>query len=372
MEISCSKSVLDRAIQKTQRAVIQRTSVPALTGLLLEAVDGKLSITGYDLEIGVTCVIDADIITEGACIITAREFASIIRSLPDEEVKISVNDNMAATITCGQSEFSSIAVYEAEDFPALPTVEDSNVLKIKKSQLKNLIRKTSFAAAQTQATERERVLCGAYFEFDGEILTVAATDKFRIALCREKLEPQAPVEFLVPNKALSELSRLVDDSDDDITIQVTRRHLQIQDDDVTIISRLIEGEFINYERAIPKDPPIVVTVDTAELLSKVEGARVLISDKQINPLILDFDFDSLELHTATASGRFEARVAVEGSRQKLRIGFNGRLLSEALSSCEYEKIKLELTSPLMPCAIRPLEGDEFLHLLLPVRLGEAK
>lgn len=371
MEISCNKSLLDKAISKTQRAVIQRSSVPALTGFLLEAYDGKLDVTGYDLEIGVTCSIESDIKIEGSCIITAKEFSDIIRSLPDDEVKIKVDDNHSASIVCGMSEFSSIAAFDADEFPALPSVESEKKLTVPKNVLKNLIRKTSFAAAQVATTERERILCGAKFEFDGSVLTVVALDRFRIALCREALKEQDPLSFVVPAKALSELVRLVDDSDDEIDMVLGKKHLLIRDGDTTIISRLIEGEFLNYKNAIPAEPTLNVVINTQEFLSRVDGAGVLISDKRKSPIILDFDFDTLKIKTATPTGRFESTIPIKSSGQKLTIGFNGKLLSDALKVCELDEIKLELTSPLMPCAIRPLEGDAFLHLILPIRLMEA-
>ena len=136
MKISCSKGLLEKAISKTQRAVIQRSSIPALTGFLLEAYDNRLSVTGYDLEIGVTCSIESDIKVEGSCIITAKEFSDIVRSLPDDEINITVDDNHSASITCGLSEFSSIAAFDADEFPALPSVESENMLSIPKNILK--------------------------------------------------------------------------------------------------------------------------------------------------------------------------------------------------------------------------------------------
>jgi len=371
MEIYCSKSLLDKAISKTQRAVLQRSSVPALTGLLLEAYDGKLEVTGYDLEIGVTCTIEADVRIEGSCIITAKEFSDIVRSLPDDNVKISVVDNKSATIVCGMSQFSSIAVYDADEFPSLPQVQSDKKLTVPKNILKTLIRKTSFAAAQVATTERERILCGAKFEFDGTVLSVVALDRFRIALCRGTLKMQDPLSFVVPAKALSELMRLVDDSEDEIDMILGKKHLLIRDGDTVVISRLIEGEFLNYKNAIPAQPQIEAVVNTQEFLSRVDGAGVLISDKKKSPIILEFDFDTLKIRTATPTGRFESTLPIKSTGQKLKIGFNGKLISDALKACETEEIKLELTSALMPGVMKPMEGEEFMHLVLPIRLMEA-
>ena len=370
MEIYCNKTLLEQAISKTQRAVMVRSSVPALTGLLIEAFDGELSVTGYDLETGVTCKTEANIRIEGSAIIPAKELSDIVRSLPDDEVKITVEDSHAS-IVCAMSEYSSIAAYDAEDFPALPEVKSDKSLFIPKKVLRDLIRRTGFAAAQTATTEREKILCGVKLDFDGETLTAAALDRFRIAVCRAKIRPQAPLSFVVPAKALSELTRLVDDSDDEIEIILGRKHLLIRDGKTTVVSRLIEGEFLNYENAVPKEPVLNVIVDTAQLLLRVDGAGVLISDKRKSPIIMNFNYDELNLKTATQTGRFESTIPIENSGQTLRIGFNGKLFSDALRACETEKVKLELTSPLMPCVIRPLEGDEFMHLILPIRLMEA-
>ena len=268
------------------------------------------------------------------------------------------------------SEYSSIAAYDAEEFPELPDVDSDKKLCVPKKTLKDLIRRTSFAAAQTATTERERILCGVKLEMNGETLTAAALDRFRIAVCRAKIRAQQPLSFVVPAKALGELTRLVDDSEDEIEIMLGRKHLLIRDGDTTVVSRLIEGEFLNYENAVPKSPELTVIVDTAQLLFRVDGAGVLISDKRKSPIIMNFEYDTLNLKTATQTGRFESNIPIQNSGQKLRIGFNGKLFSDALRACETEKVKLELTSPLMPCVIRPLEGDEFMHLILPIRLME--
>ncbi|MBQ3379556.1 MAG: DNA polymerase III subunit beta [Clostridia bacterium] len=369
MEIYCNKNLLEQAISKTQRAVMQRSSVPALTGLLLDAYDGELLITGYDLETGVTSKTEANIRIEGSAIIPAREFSDIVRSLPDDEVKITV-DGSHASISCGMSEYSSLAAYDAEDFPALPEVTSEKTLFVPKKTLKDLIRRTSFAAAQTATTEREKILCGVKLDFDGETLSASALDRFRIALCRAKVRPQSPISFVVPAKALGELVRLVDDSEDEVEIILGRKHILMRDGDTTVVSRLIEGEFLNYENAIPKEPVLKVIVDTNELLMRVDGAGVLISDKRKSPIIMNFEYDTLNIKTATQTGRFESTIPIENSGQTMKIGFNGKLFSDALKACETEKVMIELTSPLMPGVIRPLEGDEFLHLILPIRLME--
>ena len=297
------------------RTVAPKSAIPALEGLLLEA--GKeLCLTGYNLKTGIRTVVPADITEEGSLVLSARLFGDIIRRLPDDVVTVATQDYMV-NITCGMSEFNILGT-DAGEFPELPIVEYQNSLILPQRVLHSMITETIFAVS---TNDSRPIHTGELFERTADgLLTVVAVDGYRLALRREGTQmgvTDTACQFVIPASALNEVSKICGDTDETIEIVQGTRHIMFRIDQTTLITRRLEGEFLNYSQAIPADNPI------------------------------------------------------QGNGGELEIGFNNRYLLDALKAAHADTLRINLNTPISPCIIEPeAEGDrnKFLYRVLPVRL----
>ena len=366
MKFSCEKALLQAAISTASRAVSPKSSIPALEGILLE-VGQDLRLTGYNLETGIRTTVEADIRQEGTLVLSARLFGEIIRKLPDDVVNIQ-SDNYMVNIQCGMSQFNILAT-DPEEFPELPTVEYQNSLTLPQSSLKAMIGQTLFAVSDN---ESRPVHTGSLFEVDESGLTVVSVDGYRLALRHEaigKKEGSDSFSFVVPGAALSEVEKICSDSEEEASITQGARHVMFKVGSTILISRRLEGEFLAYRQAIPRNNPIHVEGDTRALLSSIDRVSLIISDKLKSPLRCVFDENVLRISTKTAIGDAADQCPIQGSGGGLEIGFNNRYLMDALKAAPADRVRLELSSGVSPCVILPTEGEEnFLYMVLPVRL----
>ena len=366
MKFSCEKALLQAAISTTSRAVSPKSSIPALEGILLEA-GSDLRLTGYNLETGIRTIVPADIREEGTLVLGARLFGEIIRKLPDDIVTFQA-ENYMVNIKCGMSEFNILGT-DPEEFPELPTVEYQNSLILPQSKLKAMISQTLFAVSDN---ESRPIHTGSLFEVDGNGLTIVSVDGYRLALRHEAIDKKEGAEtfsFVVPGAALSEVEKICSDVDEPASVTQGARHVMFKVGDTMLVSRRLEGEFLAYRQAIPRNNTIHVEGDTRALLSSIDRVSLIISDKLKSPLRCVFDSNLLKISTKTAIGDAYDECPLSGDGGGLEIGFNNRYLMDALKAAPAEKVRLELTSGVAPCVILPAEGEEnFLYMVLPVRL----
>lgn len=366
MKFSCEKAILSAAISTASRAVAPKSAVPALEGILVEA-GSDLKLTGYNLETGIRTRLDADITEPGVAVLPARLFGEIIRKLPDDVVTVTCSEDGSAKIDCGMSSFTIVGI-SPEDFPELPTVEGKQGFTVEQNVLKSMISQTIFAVS---TNESKPVHTGSLFEVEGEQLTVVSVDGYRLALRREKIHPQeegASFSFVVPGAALREVERVSQDLEELLNVTLGARHILFEVGDTVLISRLLEGEFINYRNAVPKTAKYVLTADVKQLVAGVERVSLLISEKLKNPVRCRIEDGVVRLSCIAAVGRAYDECPIMGNGEGLEIGFNNRYLLEALKAVDDEQVVLELNSGESPCNIRPLEGEKYLFMVLPVRL----
>ena len=366
MKFSCEKALLQAAISTTSRAVSPKSSIPALEGILLEA-GSDLRLTGYNLETGIRTIVPADIREEGTLVLGARLFGEIIRKLPDDIVTFQA-ENYMVNIKCGMSEFNILGT-DPEEFPELPTVEYQNSLILPQSKLKAMISQTLFAVSDN---ESRPIHTGSLFEVDGNGLTIVSVDGYRLALRHEAIDKKEGAEtfsFVVPGAALSEVEKICSDVDEPASVTQGARHVMFKVGDTMLVSRRLEGEFLAYRQAIPRNNTIHVEGDTRALLSSIDRVSLIISDKLKSPLRCVFDSNLLKISTKTASGDAYDECPLSGDGGGLEIGFNNKYLMDALKAAPADKVRLELTTGVSPCVILPTEGEEnFLYMVLPVRL----
>lgn len=365
MKFSCEKALLSTAVSVASRAVAVKSSIPAMEGILVEA-EGQLRLTGYNLETGIQATVPADVTEWGSLVLSARLFGEIVRKLPDDVVYFSSNGYMV-NIKCGQSEFNILGT-DPEEFPELPSVEQQNSLTLPQPLLKTMISQTLFAVSDN---ESRPVHTGSLFDVEKETLTVVSVDGYRLALRKEKLVERKGAEnfsFVAPRSALSEVEKICS-SEENVTVTQGARHVMFQIGSIMLVCRRLEGEFLPYKNAIPRNNSIHVEVETRMLLASLERMSIMITEKLKSPLRCQFQNDQVYISTKTAIGDAHDTCPLKGDGQELEIGFNNKYLMDALKAAPADKLRMEFTSGVAPCVILPAEGEEnFIYMVLPVRL----
>lgn len=299
-------------------------------------------------------------------VLSARLFGEIIRKMPDDVV-VFTSENYMVNIKCGLSEFNILGT-DPEEFPELPSVEEQNGLTIGQPVLRSMIAQTLFAVSDN---ESRPVHTGSLFEVDESGLTVVSVDGYRLALRHEPVDSSQgvlPFSFVVPGSALSEVEKICA-GEDAVSVAQGARHIQFQAGDTVLVCRRLEGEFLAYKNAIPRNNTIKIEGDARTLLQSIERVSLIISDKLKSPLRCVFGDGMLSITTKTGIGDAADQCPITGDGQGLEIGFNNKYLMDALKAAPADRLRLEFTSGVAPCVILPAEGEEnFVYMVLPVRL----
>ncbi|MGM9521035.1 MAG: DNA polymerase III subunit beta [Oscillospiraceae bacterium] len=366
MKFSCEKGLLLSAVTTASRAAAAKSAVPSLEGLLIEA-GSDVVISGYDLKTGIRCTIAADVAETGNVVINARLFGDIIRKLPDDIVYVNVDEKFMINIKCGMSEFNIMGI-SAEEYPELPYVDYQNSVYMMEKDLKAMIAETNFAVSDNEARP---IHTGALFEVENEILTIVAVDGYRLALRRERVAKTevGKVDFVVPGTALSEVEKIASDSEELVKITLGSKHIMFTIGSTMLISRRLEGEFLNYRNSIPQASKYSIEADRKALIESIERVSLIISDKFKSPVRCVFDSGILKVSTATTLGKANDECQVSGDGEGLEIGFNNRYILEALKAAPSDSVRLQLSTGVSPCVLVPTDGNKnFIYMILPVRL----
>ncbi len=368
MKFTVEKASLEKAIMTALGAVSSKSAIPALEGLLLTVSDRTLTVTGYDLEIGITSTILCDIDEDGSVVLAAGKLAEIVRALPADTIQITVDESCKTELVGGSAVFNIIGT-PALEYPELPTFEFRNTLRISHRAMQSMIRQTIFACSQN---ETKPIFTGCLFEAEGEDLTVVGVDGYRLAIRREKIKNDAEekLEFVIPAKTLSRLARMLDESENEVVIHLADRNVLFSIENNTLITRLIDGTFLNYKKTLVFEKKIEVVADVKQLCDSIRRASLIINERQRSPIKLGFNDDVVTLECVSPIGRVEDCFRVSSSGGDLVIGFNNKYLLDAFSNTREESVRIAFKDPLSPMVITPLEGDAFTFLVLPVRLKE--
>lgn len=364
MKITCDKQKLNEAVLNVQRAVSTKSSVPALEGILIRTEESSVQLCGYDLELGITTTIDCTVEEKGSIVLSARLFGDIVRKLPAAAVTINSDEKQVTTIVSGEAEFSIVGI-PAEEYPELPSVSGETSLKLQSGALRSMIRQTIFAVADNDA---KPIHTGTLFELEPECLRLVSVDGYRLAIREEPIGCNLETSFVVPGKTLGEVLKLLGDDDSEVELQIGRRHILFSIQNYTVISRLLEGEFLDYRAAIPNECSTELKVSTQSLIDSVERVSLLITDRLKSPVHCIFGDGEIRISCSTAIGRANDRLAAQITGNTLEMGFNNRFLLDALKNTECDEVRIQLNGPLSPMRILPCDGKSFLFLVLPVRL----
>jgi DNA polymerase-3 subunit beta len=363
LRITCTKEDLVHGLSLVGRAVSTRTAIQILSGILLEARGDDLRLAATDMELSLRAAVPARVEGDGAIVLPGRTLVDIARLLPGEDVTIEHSPTESVVHIGSGSASYTLHTYNAEDFPRLPELADTQTFEVDREALLETIARVARAASRDEARP---VLTGVLVQFTGDKLVMAATDSYRLAVKETTLAAPAPdLEAIVPSRALQELSRVAGDADE-IALGVQENQVIFSVGSVWLTTRRIDGQFPNYRQLLPETFEHELTVPRAELLDVVRRASVMI--QRATPLQLRFADGEVTVVARTHEvGESKESMPVAYTGEPLDIGFNAEFLREGLESVEGDDVRLKLISPLRP-AILTDEGEDFTYLVMPIRL----
>ena len=383
MKIIFNRQKIAADIVPLMCAVSGKSTLTTIEGILIEAkMPDTCTMTTYDLEKGMRITVEAKVIEEGCFIINATKFAQTLKVMEGDEVELTVDNKLCATIVSGKSSHKMNAL-AGEDFPQLPTLKSEMGFTLKQGVLRKMLNKTMYAMG---VNDQRVVLNGAFIKIDEGHMTVISCDSYKLAKCELKTDiennntdgERLRYQFIVPLKTVNELYRLLsDDEDQTVRIYIMRKHMVYLIGGLTFFTRLIEGQYIEYDRIIFKNHTV-----KAELIAALERAALITEERLAgavrSPVRLDFEGDLLKITATSSAGNTYDEVAIVHEGADLSISFNNRYLIDSVRVCEEDRIKISLSSARLSINLEPVPGDddesrersegrEDLFMLLPVR-----
>lgn len=345
------------------KALPVRSAMPVLDGVLIEATKEGLHLTCSDLMFQKECFLPANVEEEGKCILKGKFLAEILRKLPNEPLYAEL-EGLILKIRSGRVR-QRLQCIEFDEYPIMRAKGDVVDIKVNAEQLRNMIEHTVFAVSQDDSRP---VLTGALIEANADLLTFVATDSFQFAMTSLHTQ-NSDVEkrTIVQGKVLNELAKMAEETEKDVTVSLTQTHLTVQVNDTRLTARLLDGNYIDYKRIIPKECKTRVLVDTAELLTITDRAQ-LIAREGNNSILMHFEGSTLTVSAESFVGRSEDTMEVSIVGDPIDIAFNPKYVINILRSVTDETVYLEFNSPISPCVIRPVQGDAYLYLIVPMRV----
>ena len=365
MIFSCERATLLDAVSRLQRVVGSKSSMPVLEGILISAEKGKITLISYNLEMGMKKEIYAKCEEEGDIVINARLLADILRRMNGLQVEISADEKLNCHIKSGEATFDIMGM-AATDFPEMPSVADGETISLDGKTLSENVKGTIFAAAQTEGARP--ILTGLNFCFSNGIMQIVAIDGYRLAIRKQKVDINREINFTATSKAIAEVIKLIDEETENVEINVGERLLSFNINGYSFISRLIEGDFVNFKKTLPEICAQKVVVSTRDLINTIERVSLLISESFSTPVRCYFNELNVVFTCATSMGRATETFNIELEGESFEIGLNSRYLLDALKACETENIKILFNGPNTGVVIEPCDGEEFKYMIMPMRL----
>ena len=369
MKLICYKDKIIKALNSVVKGVASKTTMPILEGILIQTNDNEIKLTTYDLEIGIEYTMECEIEEQGSTVVNATMFTEIIRKLPDSEIKISLNENNLLTIECEGSLYK-LATMNPDEFPELPKIEVENSIELEQSALKNMIRKTIFAVS----TEENRpIFTGCLFEIKNNKLNVVAIDGFRLALRTINL-PTPTVDFkaVIPAKTLNEVNKILNDSFESVKIGVSKNQALFEMENCKLVTRILDGEFLNYTSVIPNNWQTRIRVEKSNLQNSFERISLIsassIEKEKKYPVKVSIDLGKMTISCTNQTGDAKEELFISTEGQNIEAGFNPKYFLDSLKAIDEEEIYVEFGSNISPCLIKSVEHSDYVYMILPIRL----
>ncbi|MCL2860428.1 MAG: DNA polymerase III subunit beta [Oscillospiraceae bacterium] len=371
MKIVCEKEKLIKGINSVIKTTSLKTTMPILEGILIQTNKNEIKLTSYDLEIGIEYIVQANIKEEGSIVVNSIMFSEIIKKLPNTDISISLNEKNLLIIECEGSIYK-LTTMNPEEFPELPKINIENSVNLEQCILKNMIRKTIFAVSNE---ENRPIFTGCLFEIIDNKLNVVAVDGFRLAWKNKILSTkQNNFSAVIPSKTLNEINKIILDSYDNIKIGISKNQALFEMEKCKVVTRLLDGEFLNYSSVIPTSWETRIRVNKELIQNCFErisliSASVIEKEKKY-PVKLFVDIGKIVISCANQMGDAKEEMYVSTEGKNIEIGINPKYFLDALKVIEDEEIFIDFGNSISPCIIRPVEDGDYLYMVLPIRLKE--
>lgn len=371
MKIVCYKDKIIKAINSVVKGVASKTTMPILEGILIQTNDNEIKLTTYDLEIGIEYVMECEVKEQGSTVVNAIMFSEIIRKLPDTEIYISLNDKNLLEIECEGSLYK-LATMQPDEFPELPKIEVENSIEIDQNILKNMIRRTIFAVS---AEESRPIFTGCLFEIENNKLSLVAVDGFRLALRSIYLNKQSNnFNAVIPGKTLNEVNKIISDSFEPIKIGVAKNQALFEMDNCKIVTRILDGEFLNYKNVIPNNWETRIRVNKSSIQNSFERISLIsassVEKEKKYPVKVQVDIGKVVISCTNQTGDAKEELYVTTEGKNLEVGFNPKYFLDCLKVIDDEEVYIEFGSSISPCLVKSTENNDYTYMILPIRLKE--
>lgn len=365
MKIVCDGLELSEALLIVSKGTSSKTTNPILEGIKLTTDEDYLTLSATDLELSIEKTIHADVKLEGETVVPGKLFNEYIKKLSDEQIELNLNEKNILSIKYTDS-VGKIQCLNSQEFPQIKKLDYNEYFEIKKSELKQLISKSIFSVA---VEDSRPILKGCKLEVSGNTVKAIALDGYRLAVVKKNIVSTTNnFNVIVPARSLNEICKLLDDSDDIVKVYIQKNHLMIDLNETKITTRLLDGDYLNYNQIIPSNFNTTLILNKDQLADALERASLLSRIDKNNLVKFEITDKVMVLSSRSELGDIKENITVSLNGNDLTIAFNARYFSEALRVTNDEFLKLSFTSPVAPCVITPNEGDEFLYLILPVRI----
>ena len=372
MKLICDKDKILKAINSVVKGVASKTTMPILEGILIQTNENEIKLTTYDLEIGIEYIMESNVIEQGSTVVNAIMFSEIIRKLPNTEISISLNEKNLLEIECEGSLYK-LATMNPDEFPELPKITVENSIEIEQNTLKNMIRKTIFAVS---SEENRPIFTGCLFEVKENKLNVVAVDGFRLAWKSTYLTSKVnDFSAVIPGRTLNEVNKIILDSFDKIKIGISKNQALFEMDNCKIVTRVLDGEFLNYANVIPSTWETRIRVnknamqDCFERISLISSSSIEKEKKYPVKVCVEIGKVTISCTNQTGDAKEEMYVTTEG--KNLEAGFNPKYFLDSFKAIDDEEVFVDFGSSISPCIIRPVEeGGDYIYMVLPIRMKD--
>ena len=382
MKIVFNRQEISNKISPIMSVVSGKSTLTAVEGILIEANSpDSCTLTAFDLEKGMKITVEAEVLEQGSYIINAQKFNQTLKVMDGEEITLTVDSRLTATFECGKSSHKTGAL-RAEEFPEIPDLVTEKGFVVKENALKTMLSKVSYAMG---VNEPRPVLNGCFVKTEADKINIVACDGFKLAVCSyaaelKKLENSdrgVEYSFIIPVKSVNELTKLLSDNEDDeVTVYMSHKNMVVVFEDLIFFTRLINGEYVDYNRIIIKNHKITVKAQKQEIIAALEKAA-LITEERIAGSVrshvrVEVAGDVMKVSAVSAAGSIYDEFEIDHEGDDLSIAFNNRFLIDSIRACRSQTVKISMSSPLMSINVEPCDEEEGseLFMLLPVRTRE--
>ncbi len=367
MKIYCNRTELNKALNNVSHSVPVRTTSNILEGILVQVEDNKMSLTSTDTNMTTEVVINVE--SEGACefVVPFKLFSAIISKLPEDEMMIDhIDEKNKINIKCAGSS-SEIICFKGDEYPRILLNEGENVIYLSKDDVKKIIKKTAFSAS---TDEFNRIITGVLLEIKDGSMKMVGVDPYRIATYKIDVDNNVNVSVIIPAKLIMEVAKFIeDDGEDKMSFEIVDNKVIMKFDNNKVIINTYSGKFIDYERILNKEGNINIRVKRNDLLKSTERASLLASVQNNNLIRFNIGKDMIFITSLNEEGNIEEKVEIINDGEELNIGINSKYLKDALSVIDDEEISINFKDSVSPAIIKPLKGDKYTYLILPIRMN---